>query len=203
MANDAMDPIDPDAALMVAFQKGDIAAFEQLLGKYHRAIVNFIYKIVNNAAEAEELTQDVFLKIYRARESYEPLAPFAAWIYRIAANVSLKAVEKKRFLHFGFRQNADRDGFSGTEELIPDQRPNAERLLVESETGRIVRAAVRSLPKNEKLALILRRYEGLSYRDIALVMNCTEAAVKTYIHRGKLRVRDRILPYLTKGLIRL
>ena len=201
MASDAMDPIDPDAALMVAFQKGDTAAFEQLLVKYHRPIVNFIYKIVNNAAEAEELTQDVFLKIYRARANYEPLAPFAAWIYRIAANVSLKALGKKRFLRFGFRPSMHGDGFSGAAELLPDQRPNAERSLVESETGTIVREAVRSLPKNEKLALILRRYEGLSYKEIALVMNCTEAAVKTYIHRGKLRVRDRILPYLTKGLI--
>ena len=130
-----------------------------------------------------------------------PLGSFSGWIYRIAANVSLKAVGKKRLLQFGFRLKGHRDGFPGMEELIPDRRPDAERSLVESETGRIVREAIRALPKNEKLALILRRYEGLTYREIALVMNCTEAAVKTYIHRGKLRVRDRILPYLLKGLI--
>ncbi len=113
MADNSMDPADPDAALMVAFQKGDSAAFEQLLGKYHRVIVNFIYKIVNNASEAEDLTQDVFLKIFRAREHYEPRAPFAAWLYRIAVNVSLKAVAKKRFPLFGFRLNNDRDGNFG------------------------------------------------------------------------------------------
>jgi RNA polymerase sigma-70 factor, ECF subfamily len=201
MADNNMDPVDPDAALMVAFQKGDTAAFEQLLGEYHRVIVNFIYKIVNNPTEAEDLAQDVFLRIFRAKANYEPRAPFGAWIYRIAVNVSLKSIARKRFRLFGFGSTSDRNGSRTGEERVADQRPTAERALMESETARIVRGAVRTLPEREKVALILRRYEGLSYRDIAAVMNCTEAAVKTYIHRGKLHVRERVLPYLTKGLI--
>jgi RNA polymerase sigma-70 factor (ECF subfamily) len=185
---------DPDTALMVAFQQGEEAAFEQILDKYHKAIVNFIYKIVNNRAEAEELAQDVFLRVYRARHRYEPRARFSAWLYRIATNVGLKAAGRKRRSPFGFGP----DAITGKEEGRA-REPNAEQKLVESELGKVVRQIIRGLPRNEKIAIILRRYEGLSYKEIAEVMNCTEPAVKTYIHRGKLRLRDRIRPYLKGG----
>lgn len=86
-------------------------------------------------------------------------------------------------------------------ESLPDGAPNAECRMVSAETGRIIRRAIQALPDNEKMALVLRRYEDLSYKEIAEVMNCTEGAVKTYIHRGKLRVRDHIIPYVSRGWI--
>lgn len=194
-----MEINDPDAELMVAFQQGNGAAFEQLLDKYHRPIVNFIYKIVNNAAEAEELAQEVFLRIYRSRDGYEPRARFAAWIYRIATNLSLKEASRKRRMRFwSHHSNSHKDPLM-VEEVLRDPAPDAEGRVISSELGRVMRRAIGSLPRNEKVALILRRYEELSYREIAEIMDCTEAAVKTYIHRGKLHVRDRILPYLEKG----
>ena len=199
MVDEPMESIDPDAELMVAFQQGNHFAFDQLLDKYHRPIVNFIYKIVNNAAEAEELAQEVFLRIYRARDGYEPKARFAAWIYRIATNVSLKEASRKRRMRFwSFNHDSDGDGSAG-EAVFRDPVPDAERRLISSELGQVIRRAIRSLPRNERVALVLRRYEDMSYREIADIMECTEAAVKTYIHRGKLHVRDRILPYLEKG----
>jgi RNA polymerase sigma-70 factor (ECF subfamily) len=184
---------------MVAFQQGEETAFEQILDKYHKAIVNFIYKIVNNRAEAEELAQDVFLRIYRARHRYEPRARFSAWIYRIATNVALKAAGRKRRSPVEFSSNT-RYEISRKEE-VRAREPDAEQKLVESEMGKVVRQIIRGLPTNEKIAIILRRYEGLSYKEIADVMNCTEPAVKTYIHRGKLRLRDRIRPYLKEGKV--
>ena len=201
MVDAPMDSIDADAELMVSFQKGDGEAFDRLLDKYHRPIVNFIYKIVNNAAEAEELAQEVFLRVYRARHGYEPRARFAAWIYRIAANLSFKEAGRKRRMHFWSRNHKQHEGPLEEEEVFRDPGPDAERRLISSEMGEVIRRAIRSLPRNEKVALVLRRYEELSYKEIAGVMDCTEAAVKTYIHRGKLRVRDRILPYLQKGRI--
>ncbi len=195
MADVPMQPTDPDAVLMVAFQHGSIGAFEQLLGKYQRIIVNFIYRIVNNSAEAEELAQEVFLRIYEARESYEPRARFSSWIYRIATNVGLKAAERKRHSPFGWLEANHGGDEEASEWSPPDNRRDAEHELLDSEMSRVMRDAIRSLPRNEKTAIILRRYEDLSYREIAEVMNCTEAAVKTYIHRGKLRLRDRLLPY--------
>lgn len=191
-------PCDPDTALMVAFQQGEEAAFEQILDKYHKVIVNFIYKIVNNRAEAEELAQDVFLRIYRARHSYEPRARFSAWMYRIATNVGLKAAYRNRRSPFGFGPDTR---YESTGKEGRTREPDAEQKLVESEMARVVRQIIRGLPKNEKIAIILRRYEGLSYKEIADVMNCTEPAVKTYLHRGKLRLRDRIRPYLKEGKI--
>ena len=194
-----MEIDDPYAELMVAFQQGDGAAFEQLLDKYHRPIVNFIYKIVNNSAEAEELAQEVFLRIHRSRHKYRPQARFAAWIYRIATNLGYKEASRKRRMFFGDPKKRASEGTVPDAEAVPDPAPDAEGRLITSELGRIIRRAIGSLPRKEKVALILRRYEDLSYREIAEIMNCTEAAVKTYIHRGKLHVRDQILPYLEKG----
>jgi RNA polymerase sigma-70 factor (ECF subfamily) len=199
MTDALMDPIDSDAALMVAFQQGDTAAFDQLLDKYQKPIVNFIYKIVNNSGEAEELAQEVFLRVYRARQRYEPRAKFAAWIYRIAMNLSLKEIARKRRMRFWRPAAPLQEGGPAVEEMFRDPLPNAEHRLISSELGKAVRDAIQALPKNEKIALVLRRYQELSYKEIAEVMQCTEAAVKTYIHRGKLHVRDRILPYLEKG----
>lgn len=196
-----MDPIDPDAELMVAVQHDNGAAFEQLLDKYHRHIVNFIYKFVNNAAEAEDLAQEVFLRIYRARHRYQPKARFAAWAYRIATNLSLKEAERKRRRGFWNQNHKGREGPISEEEVLSDPVPNAEGRLISAELGEVIRGAIRSLPRNERVAVVLRRYEELSYKEIAEIMSCTEAAVKTYIHRGKLHIRDRILPYLQKGRI--
>jgi RNA polymerase sigma-70 factor (ECF subfamily) len=162
-------------------------------------IVNFIYRIVNDRPEAEELAQEVFLRVYRARESYEPRARFAAWIYKIATNAALKAAARTSRIPFRRASRrlgeAQHDGY----EEIQDPRPNAESTLVGMELGMMVKRAIDSLPKKEKLAVILRRYQDLSYREIAAVMNCTESAVKTYLHRGKSHLRERLLPYLQKG----
>jgi RNA polymerase sigma-70 factor (ECF subfamily) len=202
MVDAPMDSIDADAALMVAFQKGDSEAFDHILDKYHKPIVNFIYKIVNNSAEAEELAQEVFLRIYRARHTYEPKARFAAWIYRIATNLSFKEAGRKRRMRFWHHRgdNSHADPLA-EEEVFRDPMPDAENRLITTELGQVIRRAIRSLPRNEKIALVLRRYEDLSYKEIAEIMHCTEAAVKTYIHRGKLHVRELILPYLQKGSI--
>ena len=193
-----MEFSDHDSELMVAYQNGDYTAFDQLLDKYHRPIVNFIYKFVNNVSEAEDLAQEVFLRIHRAKEGYEPRARFAAWIYRIAANVSLKEIGRKKRMRF-WNPNNNSHSPPDSEEPFPDPRPNAENRLISAEMAREIRRAIQALPPKERLALVLRRYQDLSYREIAETMGCTEAAVKTYIHRGKLHVRDHILPYMQKG----
>ncbi|MGA2261036.1 MAG: sigma-70 family RNA polymerase sigma factor [Acidobacteriota bacterium] len=194
-----MDQRDPDATLMIAFQDGNEEAFDHLLDKYQGPIVNFIYKFVNNTAEAEELAQEVFLRVYRARHRYQPKARFAAWIYRIAANLSIKEADRKRRMHFWSHNYNSAEDSPAMEEHFRDPAPDAERRLISTEMGQVIRRAIRSLPRNEKIALVLRRYQELSYKEIAEIMDCTEAAVKTYIHRGKLHVRTQILPYLQKG----
>jgi len=195
-----MDAKNSDHDLMAAVQRDDPSAFEQLLVKYNKVIVNFIYKFVNDIGEAEELAQEVFLKIYLARHSYEPRAPFSSWLYRIAANEGIKAARKGRRWFFR-RRGRDFKSTENALESIPDTRLNAEYILAGNETAQIVQKAISSLPKKEKMAIVLRRYEGLSYEEIAEVMNCTEGAVKTYIHRGKLHLREFMLPYIAKGLI--
>jgi RNA polymerase sigma-70 factor (ECF subfamily) len=199
MVDVSMDQMDPDAELMLAVQKGNVAAFEHLLDKYHRSIVNFIYRIVNDRAVAEELAQEVFLRVYRARHSYMPRARFAAWIYRIAANLSFREAGRRRRARPGGGNHNSREPGGVSQLEVPDPSPAADQRLISSETSGLVRRAIRSLPRKEKTALILRRYEELSYKEIAEIMECTEAAVKTYIHRGKVHLHDRLLPYLQNG----
>jgi len=199
LAKVAMDPIDADASLMLSFRDGNEAAFEQLLDKYHRIIVNFAYKFVNNRAEAEELAQEVFLKVYRSRERYEPRARFAAWIFKIATNVSLKALRHRRGAP-PVSLDAGPEGNTAWRLDPPDLRASPERSLAREEVGVIVRRAVGSLPVRERTALLLRRYEDLSYREIAGIMGCSEAAIKTYLHRGKGRLRRLLLPHVKGGV---
>ena len=198
MSDSEMDLLDPDAALMVAFQNGSEEAFALLLDKYQRPIVNFLYRIVNDRSEGEDLAQEVFLRVYRARAKYEPRGRFAPWIYRIATNVGLKAARRKRRTQLWSVSSKE---FEPQAAAVCESAASAEQQLVQAELTRVVRRSIERLPVKERIAIVLRRYEELSYREIADVMNCTEAAVKTYIHRGKLHLRDRILSYVRGGKI--
>lgn len=176
---------------MLRVKDGDDAAFDDILRKYQKPIINFIYHFVNNRAEAEELAQDVFLRVYAARAKYQPEAKFATWIYKIATNLCLKKLNQDRI--------STRLRVSIDEEKIPelrDTRPNVQMVLETKEKEEIIAKAINSLPRNEKAAILLRKRQSLSYKEIANTIGCTEGAVKTYIHRAKIRLRERLSLYL-------
>ena len=177
--------MDAVAALMVRVREGDDGAFAELLGRYRQSAVNFAYRLVQNAAVAEEIAQDAFVNIYHARSRYEPTAKFNTWLFTVVTNLSLKHLQRKR------RWLAVSEADEASARKYEDC-PSAEKSpldgMVEREAAVSVRQAVKALPDKERTAIVLHKYHGKSYQDIAAIMKCSLGAVKTHIHRGKLRL---------------
>jgi len=190
---------DYDVQLMLAFQKGDEQAFEELLERNHSRLIGLVYRFVTDAADAEDLAQEVFLRIYRARLSYKPTAKFSTWMFRIAANVSLNAL----------RARANRGDDVSMEQLghshdgpqsIPDPGARSpDHNIQRTELQKKVQEAVHELPDKQKVAVILNKYEGMSYADIAQTLGCSTMAVKSLLARARENLKNRLLLYLRTG----
>jgi RNA polymerase sigma-70 factor, ECF subfamily len=197
----AMDGFDPDIELMLRVRDGDADSFNAILRKYQRPIVNYIYRCLNHLDEAEELAQEVFLRVYMARHRYEPTAKLSSWIYKIATNLCLKELQRKRRMPVADPVMPAEENAESPVERVADIRPTVLEDMEVTERERLISDAIQELPANEKTALLLRKYHELPYKEIAQAMGCTEGAVKTYLHRGKLRLREKLLPYLTGGAV--
>jgi RNA polymerase sigma-70 factor (ECF subfamily) len=179
----------PDAELMLRVKAGDEGSFADLLSRYRDPVVNFLYRMVRNAAIAEELAQDVFLRVYRARASYQPSAKFTTWLYRIATNVALNQIRDGRL----GRQMAaidDPESEVGRELRSPDA--NIEEQLVAESLGWEVRQAVMGLPGKQRAAVLLHKYQELDYQQIAAALGCSESAVKSLLFRAYETLRERL-----------
>ena len=187
----------PDVELMLATKAGDEGAFSVLVNRHRNSIVNLTYRYLGNRADAEDLAQEVFLKVYRARKRYEPKAKFTTWLYRVAVNASLNEVRnrKNRPTHGAAPlAGVDDDGFvpslaDGAAEAPPEGVERAE--LREQ-----VRVAVDELPDRQRMALLLNKFHGLSYEELAETMEMTIPAIKSLLVRARENVRRRIEPYL-------
>jgi RNA polymerase sigma-70 factor (ECF subfamily) len=193
------EPIsDPDVQLMLRFRSGDEEAFRELFEKHSRAIVNFAYNFVGSRPRAEELAQDIFLQIYRAGPRYEPHAKFTTWLYRIATNACLNEVRRpeRRYATKPLEHDAD-DGRERAEIGIADpQAITGESALAGRELEARIRGVLGDLPDNQRAALILSRVDGLSYREVADALECTESAVKSLVFRATATMRKELEEFL-------
>lgn len=179
----------PDAELMLRVKAGDEGSFANLLSRHRDPVVNFLYRMVQNTAIAEELAQDVFLRVYRARASYEPSAKFTTWLYRIATNVALNHIRDGRMA----RQLAaidDPESEVGRE--LRASEANIEEQLVAQSLGWEVRQAVMALPGKQRAAVLLHKYHDLDYKQIATTLGCSESAVKSLLFRAYETLRERL-----------
>ncbi|HZY05023.1 MAG TPA: sigma-70 family RNA polymerase sigma factor [Anaeromyxobacteraceae bacterium] len=183
---------DPDAALLLAFQRGDEAAFRTLFEKYARPMVAFCHRFVRDAARAEELAQDVFLKVHRSAARWRPEASVRAWLYRIASNHCLNELRRGEY---AARRSRGR-GEPGP--LDPDALPGGGATPEDSVAGealsRAVEALLRSMPEKQRVAFVLCRFEGLSYEEIARSLDTSVSAVKSLIHRATVRAAEALAP---------
>jgi RNA polymerase sigma-70 factor (ECF subfamily) len=191
---------DPDVVLMQRVRDGDdTAAFRELFGKHSDAVVNFAYRFVANRARAEELAQDAFLQIYRARSRYEAKARFTTYLYRVVTNLCLN--ELRRFDYQGKTEPLEgkplEDGEEGIRELADQEIPDAEDRLAGVETGTRIQKVLDKLPANQKSALLLSRVEGLSYQEVAECLDTTESAVKSLIFRATQTLREELADLLS------
>jgi RNA polymerase sigma-70 factor, ECF subfamily len=191
---------DPDAALMVAFQAGDESAFRALFERYGHAMVAFCNHFVRNLARAEELAQDVFLKLHRSAARYRPTARFRTFLYRIASNHCLNELRRGEY---AARREVERGDAGGGEPADPDAlaggAASPEELLLASTLGRAVQELLAKLPEKQRAAFVLARLEGLAYDEVADVLETTVPAVKSLVHRATVAAAAALAPYADAG----
>lgn len=193
---------DPDLVLMLKVKEGDDAAFNQLIVKHEKAVMSLVYRFTGNAEVAEDLAQEVFLRVYRAASRFEPRAKFFTYLYKVTLNLCRNHRDKaKRRQTSSLDQSKpgyEDSGITLADELVsPDA--GADEQAERSELAQVVRRAVLDLPKEQREAVILQRFEGLSYEEIAHTLDLSIPAVKSRIHRAKLNLQEKIAPYLEKG----
>ena len=175
-----------DVQLMLDVKAGDEESFELLLRKYRTPLVNFLYRMVRDSAAAEDLAQEVFLRVYRARKEYAPSAKFTTWMFRIATNVALNSVRDNR--HRRMEISMDQTADIGDEEHpameVPDRRPTVEQQLVARGRSEMILRAIHALPEKQRAAVLLHKYQELDYDEIARILGCSESALKSLLFRA-------------------
>jgi len=189
--------IDSDLELMLRVSRGDAESFAVLLNR-HRAPL----RMVRDRALAEDLTQEVFLRVYQARERYQPEARFTTWLYRIATNLALNTIRDRKGEAAAPEPSSGSDGDATPPlERIPDHRPTTEQEMVESERQRFIREAIEALPEKQRAAVILHKYQDVDYRQIARVLRVSESAVKSLLFRAYESLRVRLEPLVQGGSV--
>ena len=181
---------DADAELMLRVREGDPASFPLLLERHRGAVMHFLYRMVLNPAVAEELAQEVFLRVYKSRASYEPAAKFTTWLFRIATHVGFNWIRDGRGEKL--QRSLDEETSDGASKQVPDRGPNVEQELVYQAKLREVRQAIQSLPAKQRAAVLMHKYEEMEYAQIATVLSCSESAVKSLLFRAYEALRARL-----------
>lgn len=182
--------LEQDAQLMVRVRDGDADSFEILLERHRRPVVNYLYRMVRNQAVAEELAQEVFLRVYRARNRYEPTAKFTTWLYRITTHLALNSLRNSKAEKWQQSLDAAKEDRQALE--VADLRRNREQELVEDTRLQEVRHAIASLPEKQRAAVLMHKYQELDYSQIANVLDCSVSAVKSLLFRAYETLRERL-----------
>ena len=189
--------VEADAQVMLRVKAGDQAAFEYLVQKYRRPMVSFMYRMARNTAAAEDLAQEVFLRVYRSRESYEASAKFTTWLYRIATNLAVNHARDTRHERPEVQVSLDEpDEETGTTIELPDGSLNAEQAMVRRERMLAIRRKVEALPELQRLAVIMHKYQQMDYKQIAEVLKKSESATKSLLFRAYETLREQLKEYL-------
>jgi|SRR5271166_1134780 len=192
----SLDPAS-DAAVMLRAAAGDEAGFNYLAQKYHRPIIHFLFRMVRNHAVAEELAQEVFLRVYRSRESYRAEAKFTTWLYRIATNLAVNHARDTRHERSARNVYLDApDDESGTTPDVADEGLSAEQSLLRNERMKAIRTHVMALPERQRMAVLMHKYQGLDYREIGEVLKLSESATKSLLFRAYQTLRDKLKDFV-------
>jgi RNA polymerase sigma-70 factor, ECF subfamily len=191
-----LDPTS-DAAIMLRVAEGDEASFNFLAGKYHRPMIHFLFRMVGNQAIAEELAQEVFLRVYRARESYRAEARFTTWLYRIATNLAVnyaRDTKHERTAQTVYLDQPDEE--TGTSPDLADDEPSVEERLLRDERMAAIRLHVMALPERQRMAVLMHKYQGMDYRQIGEVLKLSESATKSLLFRAYQTLREKLKDFV-------
>ncbi len=182
--------LERDAELMLRVRDGDSVSFGLLLERHRGPVIHFVYRMVLNQAVAEELAQEVFLRVYRSRGSYEPTAKFTTWLFRIATHLALNWIRDVK--NEKNQESLDNDPLEGMGRQISDREPTIEQKMVRQVKMKEVRQAIESLPAKQRAAVLMHKYQEMEYSQIAKVLQCSESAVKSLLFRAYETLRLRL-----------
>ena len=186
----AVAALEYDAELMIQVREGDSGSFAMLLKRHRGPVIQFLYRMVQDRAVCEELAQEVFLRIYRSRATYEPTAKFTTWLYRIATHLALNWLRDRKG-EAGL-ESLDRESGDGVVRQVSDRRPSIEQRLVYEVRLEEIRQAIHGLPEKQRAAVLMHKYDELEYTQIAAVLGCSESAVKSLLFRAYETLRSRL-----------
>lgn len=186
--------MDEDIKLMLDFKAGSRPAFDRLVDKYRKPIINFIYRFTGSRADAEDLAQDVFIKVFNAAANYAPSAGFKTWLYRIASNVSIDHIRKRKTSGnpASLDEHLETEDGKMQQQAADEKMKPADSVMEREETEKQVQAALQSLPENQRAAIILKIYEDRPYSEIAAVMGVSVASVESLLFRARQELRKKL-----------
>jgi len=197
VSGEVRDDALSDAQIMLQVKAGDDSAFEYLVQKYRRPMVNFMFRMAHNNAAAEDLAQEVFLRVYRSRESYEASAKFTTWLYRIATNLAVNHARDTRHERPENTVSLDEpDEENGHTLDLPDRTPSAEETIVRRERVAAIRQRVQALPERQRIAVVMHKYQQMEYRQIADVLKLSESATKSLLFRAYETLREQLQEFV-------
>jgi RNA polymerase sigma-70 factor (ECF subfamily) len=186
-----------DADLMLRVKEGDDSAFEYLAEKYRRPMLGFMYRVTRNTHLAEELAQEVFLRVYRARATYNAEAKFSTWLYRIASNLSVNYIRDTKYERPEMSVSLDEpDEETGTTLDLADKSMTAEQAMLRRERLEAIKRHVQALPERQRNAVLMHKYQDMDYRQIAEVLNISESATKSLLFRAYETLRERLKEFI-------
>jgi RNA polymerase sigma-70 factor (ECF subfamily) len=194
--------LDPDVRLMLQVREGSAAAFEALVEKHQKRLVMVLEHLVSDRTQAEDLAQDVFLRVYRARERYVPTAKFSTWLYTITHNVASNSIRKSsRRKEVNLVTSPSGSMPVRPLDTMAKDKSNLmpARLADQKEMEMVIREAIQSLGPRQRMAMLLSKYEGMSYNEIAESMELTTQAVKSLLSRARGNLKEALAPYLSSG----
>jgi RNA polymerase sigma-70 factor, ECF subfamily len=200
MANSIVstDAAVSDVDVMLRVKTGDESAFAYLVQKYRRPMVGFMYRLCHNPSTAEELAQEVFLRVYRSRTSYEPSAKFTTWLYRIATNLAVNHARDTRHERPENTVRLDEpDRETGTTLDLADNSLTVEEQILKRERLAAIRSRVNALPERQRVAVIMHKYQQMDYREIAGVLKLSESATKSLLFRAYETLREQLKEFVS------
>ncbi|NIP29437.1 MAG: sigma-70 family RNA polymerase sigma factor [Candidatus Dadabacteria bacterium] len=183
--------MENDIELALKAKNGDDNAYSELMKRHYRGVLNYVYRFMGGSENAEDITQEVFLRVYKSIKNYEPEAKFTTWLYKIATNLCLTKLKK-------LKKNLSLDEMNETIGVsIEDKKSKSGyEELFRKELRDIIFNSLGKLPEKEKIAITLCKYEGFSYNEVAEVLDCSLGAVKTHIYRGRMKLIEDLKEYI-------
>ncbi len=183
-----------DEDLMMKCRKGDTSAFELLVRRYQKPLINYIHRFINDYHRAEDLSQETFLRVFKSASRYKPTASFKSWLYTIATNLCRNEIRNRSRRNTCSFEELVKEGEDVYHtEIMRDTRYLPDVLLEKKEQRQIIRKTLAQLPDNQRIALTLVTYQDLRYEEVAEILGCSVGAVKALIHRARQKMKKLLI----------